>query len=200
MNSNLKNIGNFIFDMIVLNLLILSASIISLGILFLPLLSISSNELNEVYFLDTSSGAFASTFRKLKNNLVSILINSIAHVTIIGLLLLLTVILFSEFTIVKLIIISFIFSYEFSFWIIYLKERFTIRQVYKLSFVSMINHIIVGIIACVSSILLVLTFFSGHFYLILLLPLAFTLFFTIIFEKLINRMLRKFGDDNNEKV
>ncbi len=198
MNSSFRSIGNFIFDMILMNLIILSASIVTFGILFLPLISIASNELNEVYFLDNGYGALLSSFKKLKNNIIGLLMNSIVHIIVIGLILFVSMVLAGQLAIVKIIINSLLLSFEFSFWTLYFKGQFTGKELYKLSFVAMVNNVIVGFIAYIVMVLLMFMFFFGSYYLLFFLPIGYTLFFAIIFEKLVSKMLLKFGGDTNE--
>lgn len=198
MNSSFRSIGNFIFDMLLMNLIILSASIISFGMLFLPLVSTATNELNEVYFLDNGYGAILSTFKKLKSNIVDLLINSIVHVIVIGLILYVSMIISGQLAIVKILINSLLISFEFSFWTLYFKEKIKGKELYKLSFVAMVNYSIVGIIAYFALTALLYMFFQENFYLLFFLPIGYTLFFGIIYEKLVSRMLIKFKGEEYE--
>lgn len=200
MSSSFRSIGNFIFDLILLNLIILSVSIVSFGILFLPLISIASYELNEVYFLENGYGAIFSTFKKLKNNIFGLLVNSIVHIIVIGLILFVSIVIGGKLTLVKIIINSLLLSFEFSFWTLYFKEKLSGKEMYKLAFVSMVNHVIVGFIAYLVIVLLMMMFFYGSYYLLFFLPIGYTLFFAIIYDKLITRMMKKFRGEVNEQI
>lgn len=200
MKEEIQSAGNFIFDLILTNLMTIVLSIVSMGTLCLPVMVLFANEMDNNHFQEDKQGSLFSGFQTLKTNFFTILINGIINVLVAGILLLFSLSISSSFGLISIFINSFIIIFEISFWVIFFEYKYTNTHQYMLAFIIAIRNIIIGFIAYITLLMLILSFVSGAFYFLFFMPTGYILVLVIIQKKRISKYLKKIAGDNYETV
>ncbi|WOO88158.1 hypothetical protein RZE82_04320 [Mollicutes bacterium LVI A0039] len=191
MKEEIQSAGNFVFDLIITNLVIILVSVVSLGTLAFSIGSILTNELDKNYFNQDDSGSIVNGLKMLKDNFIDILTNNIFHLIFVGILLLISISLKDTLQIVSIALNSFLIMFEISFWIIYLNYEYTTTHKYMLAFNMAIRSLLLGVIGYIVLLVIVLTFFNGAYYYLFFIPAGYILVLMIIQKKIISKYINK---------
>lgn len=188
MIDHFKATADAIFDIIFLTLLFIPISLLSFGLLFLPLYAVGITAVVRVNFLHTGAQTVVSAFRLLKNNFFELMIHNILHLALILMMIFPLIEVSSSHYALGLILFFTFVTFEIIFWFVIGSRSLTFFGYYKLTFILLLKYAYFIIVVGATLMILFQMLYNQSYWVLIFFPFGWTYGYSIFYASKIRKL------------
>lgn len=181
MIDHFKETANTIFDIVFLNLLFIPISLLSFGLLFLPLYAVGITSIVRINYLEQGEHTVISAFRLLKNNFFELMIHNILHLALILMMLVPIVQLSSMYYTLGLVVFFTFVTFEVIFWFVLGSRKLSFFGYYKLTFILLLKYAYFILVVGATLMILFQMLYNQSYWILIFFPFGWTYIYTIFY-------------------